>query len=116
MVGRKSDGNSGGKSGGGASPVLTMVQHLCVSAPERAEGRARLAEGLATLLPELEGSDRARFVSFLAKVRFFFRVMLGWGWSWWVKCRYWFVTFHQRLPRCGSCGFALFVVVFVNHV
>lgn len=49
-------------------PVLTMVQHLCVSAPERAEGRARLAGGIAALLSEMEGSDRERFVSFLAKV------------------------------------------------
>lgn len=50
-------------------PVLTMVQHLCVSAPERAEGRAKVAGGLKGLLPELEESDRARFVKFLVKVR-----------------------------------------------
>lgn len=48
--------------------MLTMVQHLCVSAPERADGRARLASGIAALLPELEDADRARFVSFLSKV------------------------------------------------
>lgn len=49
-------------------PVLTMVQHLCVAAPERAEGRTRLASGIAALLPVLEETDRARFVAFLAKV------------------------------------------------
>ena len=49
-------------------PVLTMVQHLCVSAPERAEGRAKVAGGIKGLLPELEESDRKRFVDFLVKV------------------------------------------------
>lgn len=63
------EGEEGKKSGSGEfRPVLTMVQHLCVAAPERAEGRARLASGIAALLPELEGSDRSRFVSFLSKV------------------------------------------------
>lgn len=57
------------KRTGGSRPVLTLAQHLCASAPERAEGRARVAEGLAALLPELDVSDRARFVMFLAKVR-----------------------------------------------
>ncbi|CAM9823437.1 unnamed protein product, partial [Laminaria digitata] len=49
-------------------PVLTMMQHLCVSAPERAEGRAKVAGCLKGLLPELEESDRERFVNFLVKL------------------------------------------------
>lgn len=68
VVGQKRDGEEGKTGGEGARPVLTLMQHLCASAPERAEGRARVAEGLSALLPEVEGSDRARFVSFLAKV------------------------------------------------
>lgn len=67
-AGQKKGGDDEENGGRRARPVLTLVQHLCVSAPERAEGRARVAEGLAALLPELEESDRARFVSFLAKV------------------------------------------------
>lgn len=50
-------------------PILTMLQHLCVSAPERAERRARLAGGILAVLVEMEGSERGRFVSFLGKVR-----------------------------------------------
>lgn len=71
VVGQKKDRDDGDESAGGrggARPVLTLMQHLCVSAPERAEGRVRVAEGLAALLPEVEDSDRSRFVSFLAKV------------------------------------------------
>ncbi|CAM9107694.1 unnamed protein product [Ectocarpus sp. 4 AP-2014] len=67
VVGRNGDGQTGTGRGGG-KPVLTLLQHLCVSSPERAEGRARLAEGLAALLPELEDHDRVRFVVFLAKL------------------------------------------------
>lgn len=76
VVGHKKcreEDESGGK---GARPVLTLMQHLCASAPERAEGRARVAEGLAALLPELEESDRGRFVSFLAKVRFLLSLVM----------------------------------------
>ncbi|CAM9604187.1 unnamed protein product, partial [Ectocarpus sp. 12 AP-2014] len=69
VVGKNGDGDGQtGTGGSGGKPVLTLLQHLCVSSPERAEGRARLAEGLAALLPELEEHDRARFVVFLAKL------------------------------------------------
>ncbi|CBJ30347.1 conserved unknown protein [Ectocarpus siliculosus] len=69
VVGKKGDGDGQtGTGGDGGKPVLTLLQHLCVSSPERAEGRARLAEGLAALLPELEEPDRVRFVVFLAKL------------------------------------------------
>lgn len=60
-----------GKGGGvlgATAPVLTMVARLCVSAPDRAEGRVKLAGGIAAVLPELDESDRDRFVEFLAKV------------------------------------------------
>lgn len=71
VVGKKAGdgkGQDGSDGGGGGKPVLTLLQHLCVSSPERAEGRAKVAEGLAALLPELEEPDRVRFVVFLAKV------------------------------------------------
>lgn len=70
VVGQKKGGEGEENGVKGARPVLTLMQHLCVSAPERAEGRVRVAEGLSALLPEVEESDRARFVAFLAKVRF----------------------------------------------
>ena len=64
-------GSSLGKSASDSdepSPVLFMVARLCASAPDRAEGRAKLAGGIAALLPELGAYDRGRFISFLAKV------------------------------------------------
>ena len=69
VVGQKKGGEEDENGGKGARPVLTLMQHLCASAPERAEGRVRVADGLSALLPEVEESDRARFVAFLAKVR-----------------------------------------------
>eukprot|EP00903_Cladosiphon_okamuranus_P012149 g11397.t1 len=68
LVGRNGSGGDEQKGDRGARPVLTLMQHLCASAPERAEGRVRVAEALAVLLPELEEADRARFVAFLAKL------------------------------------------------
>lgn len=62
------DVEANGTKLGSGSPVLSMVARLCASAPERAEGRAKLAGGIATLLPELTVYDRTRFVAFLAKV------------------------------------------------
>eukprot|EP00752_Nemacystus_decipiens_P008134 g7274.t1 len=67
VVGQKKRGEEEGRGKGGR-PVLTLMQHLCASAPERAEGRAKVADGLSALLPEVEESDRARFVAFLAKL------------------------------------------------
>lgn len=63
------DAETNGRKLGRGSPVLSMVARLCASAPERAEGRAKLAGGIAALLPELTVCDRKRFVAFLAKVR-----------------------------------------------
>lgn len=83
-------------------PVLTMVQHLCVSAPERAEARARVAGGLKGLLPDLEESDRERFVKFLVKVRDCVEYTLCCTTYWNPASGSWSSTQHSLLATVSS--------------
>jgi hypothetical protein len=50
------------------NPVLVLLQHLCVRAPDRAETRVRTAQMLGQILCVMSPPDARRFIRFLVKL------------------------------------------------